>query len=177
VILIFGVRAYVKALAFLTLACRNGHVAGHRVLKVTRKFTLFFVPLFPVQTRFYTECAQCGLWVPWNKEEAEAAARSSPATAAGPAGPATAAGPAGPGGPASAAPGSAPGGPAGSGSSGAGWVRPADPVAPPLRPVSLLHLAPPTAAPGWYPDPAGEGEFRYWDGAVWTEAVHGGPTG
>jgi hypothetical protein len=167
VILIMGLRAYVKALAVLTLACRNGHVAAHRVLKVTRKFTLFFIPLFPVQTRYYTECAQCGLWVPWNKEDAEAAARSSStATAAA----AAAAGPAG------AAPGAAPGGPAGSGSSGSGWVTPADPVAPPLRPVSSLHLAPPTAAPGWYPDPAGEGEFRYWDGAAWTEAVHGGPS-
>jgi hypothetical protein len=54
---------------------------------------------------------------------------------------------------------------------------PFDPVAPPLRPVSSLHLAPPIAAPGWYPDPAGEGELRYWDGAAWTEAVHGGPAG
>jgi hypothetical protein len=159
-ILILGVRAYVKALAFLTLACRNGHVAGHRVLKVTRKFTLFFVPLFPVKTRYYTECAQCGLWVQWNKEEAEAAARSGVTTAVGP-GPAA----------------GAAGGLAGAGSGGAGSGVPFDPVAPPLRPVSSLHLAPPAAAPGWYPDPAGEGELRYWDGAAWTEAVHGGPTG
>ncbi len=24
---------------------------------------------------------------------------------------------------------------------------------------------------GWYPDPAGRSEFRYWDGAEWTEHV------
>jgi hypothetical protein len=169
-ILILGVRAYVKALAFLTLACRNGHVAGHRVLKVTRKFTLFFVPLFPVKTRYYTECAQCGLWVQWNKEEAEAAARLRPTTAAGPGAAAGAAGRIDAGGLAGA-------GSGGAGSGGAGSGVPFDPVAPPLRPVSSLHLAPPAAAPGWYPDPAGEGELRYWDGAAWTEAVHGGPTG
>jgi hypothetical protein len=162
VILILGVRAYIKALAVLTLACRNGHVAGHRVLKVTRKFTLFFVPLFPVQTRYYTECAQCGLWVGWNKEEAEAAGRSGSTVVAGPI---------------AAGAGAAPGGPAVAGPGGAGPGGPVDPVAPPLRPVSLLHLAPPIPAPGWYPDPAGEGEFRYWDGAAWTEAVHRGPTG
>jgi hypothetical protein len=26
-------------------------------------------------------------------------------------------------------------------------------------------------APGWYPDPTGRHEQRYWDGAVWTDAV------
>ncbi|MFN7148179.1 MAG: DUF2510 domain-containing protein [Microthrixaceae bacterium] len=26
-------------------------------------------------------------------------------------------------------------------------------------------------APGWYPDPTGRHEQRYWDGSVWTDAV------
>ena len=30
---------------------------------------------------------------------------------------------------------------------------------------------PPAAAPGWYPDPAGSGSMRYWDGTRWTEAT------
>jgi uncharacterized protein len=30
---------------------------------------------------------------------------------------------------------------------------------------------PPAAAPGWYPDPAGGGSMRYWDGSRWTDAV------
>jgi uncharacterized protein len=30
---------------------------------------------------------------------------------------------------------------------------------------------PPSAAPGWYPDPEGSGSHRYWDGSRWTDAV------
>ncbi len=31
--------------------------------------------------------------------------------------------------------------------------------------------APPPAAPGWYPDPAGSASHRYWDGTRWTDAL------
>lgn len=30
------------------------------------------------------------------------------------------------------------------------------------------------SAPGWYPDPSGEGRYRYWDGHAWTGDVTGG---
>jgi len=31
---------------------------------------------------------------------------------------------------------------------------------------------PAPAPPGWYPDPSGRAQFRYWSGQTWTEATH-----
>jgi hypothetical protein len=31
-----------------------------------------------------------------------------------------------------------------------------------------------TPAPGWYPDPAGQAEYRWWDGDTWTAGTHAG---
>ena len=40
------------------------------------------------------------------------------------------------------------------------------------RPVPRQYHAPTTAdGPGWYDDPAGQYDHRYWDGAAWTEHV------
>ena len=33
----------------------------------------------------------------------------------------------------------------------------------------------PNAAPGWYPDPGGSSQQRWWDGQQWTDALQGGP--
>ena len=33
------------------------------------------------------------------------------------------------------------------------------------------------SAPGWYPDPSGQGQYRYWDGRAWTSQVTGGAAG
>lgn len=52
----------------------------------------------------------------------------------------------------------------------------AGPVAPPLPPLPAATAPPPPrdeppAPPsGWYPDPAGGGGQRYWDGQAWTDA-------
>lgn len=37
-----------------------------------------------------------------------------------------------------------------------------------------LGGAPGTATPGWYPDPAGTGGQRFWDGSHWTERIREG---
>ncbi len=34
--------------------------------------------------------------------------------------------------------------------------------------LGVVQLGPP---PGWFPDPSGRNEQRYWDGAAWTDAV------
>ena len=145
-LIIWGFKSYAKTLAMLNLACRNGHVSAHRLVKVTKKFTLFFIPLFPVKHRYFSVCSMCGLQLPWDKETAEAAADSAAASASG------------------ALDGMA-GGPA-----------PIDPVAPPIDPVALPQGGPGAVPAGWYPDPGGSGGMRYWDGGAWTESVHEGPT-
>lgn len=33
-----------------------------------------------------------------------------------------------------------------------------------------------TPQPNWYPDPYGQVELRWWDGALWTKLTHGGGT-
>jgi hypothetical protein len=44
--------------------------------------------------------------------------------------------------------------------------------APLERPVARVYAAPATTdAPGWYPDPSGAFDHRYWDGTTWTEHV------
>jgi hypothetical protein len=44
-------------------------------------------------------------------------------------------------------------------------LPPSLPTPPPLPPAA------PGTAPSWQSDPAGRNEFRYWDGAIWTEHV------
>jgi hypothetical protein len=77
--LIFGFRSRAAVLATLSLACRNGHVAAHRVLKVTRWFTLFFIPVIPFSRKYRSVCIQCGLTL----EIPKAAAEEIAATASG----------------------------------------------------------------------------------------------
>ena len=70
-ILIFGFRTRVAVLATLALACRNGHVAGHRIVKLTRWFTLFFLPVIPFSRKYRSVCIQCGLTLELPKAAAE----------------------------------------------------------------------------------------------------------
>jgi hypothetical protein len=60
-VVIFGLRTKVFVLTMLTLLCpRCGNPAAHPLHKAVTKFTLFFVPLFPVKTRYSTQCTFCG---------------------------------------------------------------------------------------------------------------------
>ena len=69
---IFGVRTKVFLLTMLTLLCpRCGNPAAHPLHKAVTKFTLFFVPLFPVKTRYTTQCTFCGFGNRLSKEDAD----------------------------------------------------------------------------------------------------------
>lgn len=68
---IFGFRTKVFVLAVLTLPCsRCGNQVAHPLHKSVTKFTLFFVPLFPVKTKYTTQCTFCGVASRLIKEEA-----------------------------------------------------------------------------------------------------------
>ncbi|WP_432020934.1 zinc-ribbon domain-containing protein [Streptomyces sp. 1222.5] len=70
--IIFGTSAYLYRLAILMLTCRHcGNSAAHTVTKYVTKFTLFFVPLFPISTTFATQCTFCGMEQDVLKEWAE----------------------------------------------------------------------------------------------------------
>ncbi|MBL8776488.1 MAG: DUF2510 domain-containing protein [Acidimicrobiales bacterium] len=38
-------------------------------------------------------------------------------------------------------------------------------------PALGVPTAPPGPPAGWHPDPGGRHEYRYWDGATWTDQV------
>ncbi|MFI1408673.1 zinc-ribbon domain-containing protein [Streptomyces sp. NPDC020707] len=70
--IIFGTKGYLYQLAILTLVCgRCGNPAAHTLSKRVMKFTLFFVPLFPVSTKYATQCTFCGAQQKIDKEQAE----------------------------------------------------------------------------------------------------------
>ncbi|WP_329135334.1 zinc-ribbon domain-containing protein [Streptomyces sp. NBC_00670] len=70
--IIFGTRGYLYQLAILTLVCgRCGNPAAHTLRKRVTKFTLFFIPLFPVSSKYATQCTFCGAEQKIIKEQAD----------------------------------------------------------------------------------------------------------
>lgn len=52
------------------------------------------------------------------------------------------------------------------------FVSPSPASSPTPAPASVIsQSAAPSVPADWYPDPAGRYEYRYWDGAKWTENV------
>ncbi|MFJ4923376.1 zinc-ribbon domain-containing protein [Streptomyces sp. NPDC088725] len=70
--IIFGTRGYLYQLAILTLVCgRCGNPSAHTLRKRVVKFTLFFVPLFPISTQYASQCTFCGEEQRITKEQAD----------------------------------------------------------------------------------------------------------
>jgi len=76
--LIFGVSVSEELLSTLVYICETcGNSAAHYLIKRTRKFTLFFIPLFPVGTTHLDSCSACGRVIGVPRDRAEAAARQT----------------------------------------------------------------------------------------------------
>ncbi|WP_020668562.1 zinc-ribbon domain-containing protein [Amycolatopsis nigrescens] len=70
--IIFGFRQKVLQLAMATFLCAAcGNPAAHALRRAVTKFTLFFVPLFPVNSKYFTQCTFCGATNRVTKAEAE----------------------------------------------------------------------------------------------------------
>ena len=70
--IIFGFRGKVFQLAMVTFVCGNcSNQAAQALRKVVNKFTLFFIPLFPVSTKYFTQCTFCGVENRLTKEQAD----------------------------------------------------------------------------------------------------------
>jgi len=71
VLLIFGFRNQVVRLAAIALLCQVcGNRAAHIVYKLVTRFTLFFVPTFPISTYHKLQCTACGVSQVISKEMA-----------------------------------------------------------------------------------------------------------
>jgi predicted RNA-binding Zn-ribbon protein involved in translation (DUF1610 family) len=70
----FGVREVL--LSTLVFTCETcGNDAAHQLTKQSRRFSLFFIPLFSVGTKYLDSCTACGRVIEVSKEQAESAAR------------------------------------------------------------------------------------------------------
>ncbi|MDO5682976.1 MAG: zinc-ribbon domain-containing protein [Propionibacteriaceae bacterium] len=76
-LLIFGTKGYREILGVVTLVCQAcGHPAAHRLERLTQKFTLFFIPLITVSTKFGMQCAMCSAESRLERADAERLAES-----------------------------------------------------------------------------------------------------
>jgi len=69
--ILFGFRSMVRNLAMVMYTCRTtNQPAAHRLSRITRWFTLFFIPVIPVGRRHILTCSGCGQSYKITKEQA-----------------------------------------------------------------------------------------------------------
>ena len=70
--IIFGMRSFVRLIATLNVVCGScRNPAAQRVIKRTRWFTLFFIPVFPVGVTRVMTCTYCGRASKLTKEQVD----------------------------------------------------------------------------------------------------------
>ncbi|MFF5171573.1 zinc-ribbon domain-containing protein [Micromonospora sp. NPDC000089] len=58
---IFGLRTKVTRSGVVTQVCRHcGNQAAQVITRRATKFSLFFIPLIPIRTRYVQQCSFCG---------------------------------------------------------------------------------------------------------------------
>ena len=72
VLLIFGTRLSDTIIVNVSFVCPHcGVDAQQRVTKTANRVTLFFVPLFPISTKYNVHCANCEAATTLTKKQAE----------------------------------------------------------------------------------------------------------
>ncbi|HYN95049.1 MAG TPA: zinc-ribbon domain-containing protein [Pilimelia sp.] len=68
--IIFGFRTSVRQLAVLQAICRVcGNAAAQTLFLRTTKFSLFFIPLFPVRRKRVLQCSFCAATYPASDQD------------------------------------------------------------------------------------------------------------
>jgi hypothetical protein len=71
-IILFGFRRKSSRLATIFVMCAHCHTpAAHALTRSRRYFTLFFIPLIPLGTKYFTTCTMCGHVTQITKEGAD----------------------------------------------------------------------------------------------------------
>ncbi|WP_430500114.1 zinc-ribbon domain-containing protein [Micromonospora trifolii] len=69
---IFGLRTKVNRSGVVQQVCRHcGNQAAQVITRRSTKFTLFFIPLIPIRTRYAQQCTFCGAEYEISKSDAE----------------------------------------------------------------------------------------------------------
>ena len=72
--LIFGITVREQVLGVLQFVCETcGQLGPHRLVRHVRRFSLFFLPLFSVGSRYVDQCGWCARQLEVSREQAEKA--------------------------------------------------------------------------------------------------------
>jgi zinc-ribbon family len=87
-IILFGFRRKASRLATIFVMCAACRTpAAHALTRTRRYFTLFFVPVIPLGTKYFTTCTMCGHGTQITKEGADHYLASLPQNASAPSSP------------------------------------------------------------------------------------------
>lgn len=71
-IILFGIRRRAQRMAVVLQLCSRCHTpAAQTIIRVRTFFTLFFIPLIPLGSKYRSTCTMCGSTVALSAEEAE----------------------------------------------------------------------------------------------------------